>query len=137
MKMPVRTIYGIQALFEISLHGVPEGAKATEIAQAQGIPIKFLEQILAALKKNKLVKSYRGREGGYVLSRPPKEITLLEVVEALEGPVSLTGEVRKKGIVVQALKKIEAKFIEELKKVTFGELVEEKIKKEKTFVYSI
>jgi len=137
MKMPVRTIYGIQALFEISLHGEPEGAKAMEIAEAQGIPIKFLEQILAALKKNKLVKSYRGREGGYVLSRHPKEITLLEVIEALEGPVSLTGEARRKGIVVQTLKKIEAKFIEELKKVTFGELVEEKIRKEKIFVYSI
>jgi Rrf2 family protein len=137
MKMPVRTIYGLQALFEISLHGEPEGAKATEIAQAQGVPLKFLEQILAALKKSKLVRSYRGREGGYVLYRPPKEITLLEVIEALEGTVSLTGEVRRKGIVVQTLKKIEAKFIEELRKVTFGELVEEKIRKEKISIYSI
>jgi len=137
MKMPVRTIYGLQALFEISLHGEPEGAKATEIAQAQGIPLKFLEQILAALKKNKLVRSYRGREGGYVLSRPPKEITLLEVIEALEGTVLLTGEDRRKGIVVQKLKEIETKFIAELKKVTFGDLVEEKLKKEKISVYSI
>lgn len=137
MKMPVRTIYGIQALFEISLHGEPEGVKATEIAEAQGIPIKFLEQILAVLKKNKLVRSYRGREGGYVLSRPSREITLLEVIEALEGPISLAGAARRKGIVVETLKKIESGFIEDLKKVNFGELVEEKLKKEKTLIYSI
>ncbi|MDD5382640.1 MAG: Rrf2 family transcriptional regulator [Candidatus Margulisbacteria bacterium] len=137
MKMPIRTIYGLQALFEIALHSNIEGVPSSDIAEAQKIPVKFLEQILSSLKKEKLVRSYRGRKGGYILGRLPKDISLLDVIEALEGPVLLTGGGRAENTVRQMLKVIESKLIEELRSVNFEELIKEKIKKEKISLYSI
>lgn len=137
MKITTKTIYGLQALFEIALRGGVVGVSSAEIAKGQKIPLKFLEQILSILKRNKLVKSYRGREGGYVLSRLPKEITLLDAIEALEGPISITGALKRENIVAQILKGIEAELLERLKSFTFADLVEEKLKKEKVPVYSI
>ena len=59
---------------------------ATEIAQRQGIPEPYLEQLLLALRRAALVRSYRGPGGGYTLTRPPAAISLADIVAALEGP---------------------------------------------------
>lgn len=64
---------------------VPIQAKA--IARRQGIPARFLEQVLHAMKKAGLVSSQRGAQGGYVLSKKPSEVSLAEILEALEGPL--------------------------------------------------
>ena len=61
-----------------------------DIAERQGISVKYLEQLVIPLKKAGYVKSVRGPKGGYVLARPPKKITVGEVVTLLEGGVSLT-----------------------------------------------
>lgn len=67
--------------------------KGERIAAAQEIPPKFLENILIALRHAGLVRSQRGAEGGYWLARPPEEITLAEVIRAVEGPLaSVRGE---------------------------------------------
>lgn len=137
MKISARTIYGIQALFEMALHPNLEELKSAEIAEAQGIPSRFLEQILSALKKNGLVLSARGRSGGYSLGRPAKEITLLDVVEALEGPIGFSRSLKKGSILSETLKEIEDGFSRGLKSLTIEELVDEKRKKDKSFIYSI
>jgi Rrf2 family protein len=137
MKLPIRTIYGLQALLEIALNQGAEGVKSTEIAGARGIPVKFLEQILMSLKREKLVKSLRGRSGGYFLGRSAREISLLEAIESLGGPLSLTGGGKKEEVVIQILKKVETDLKNELKKITLEDIVKEKIKKEKISVYAI
>ncbi len=65
--------------------------KSREISHRQEIPLKYLEQIFSTLKKNNLVKSIRGAEGGYLLTRPPQQITVYEILQALEGNLSATG----------------------------------------------
>lgn len=64
-------------------------ATATEIAEAEAIPRKFLEQILSGLKTRGLVASRRGPAGGYVLARPPEAISFAEILRAIDGPLAL------------------------------------------------
>ena len=65
--------------------------QAKSIARRQGIPARFLEQVLHAMKKAGLVSSLRGAQGGYVLSKKPSELSLAEILEALEGPFLSVG----------------------------------------------
>jgi Rrf2 family iron-sulfur cluster assembly transcriptional regulator len=60
------------------------------IAERQGIPVKYLEQIIIPLKKAEYVKSVRGPKGGHMLAKPPEQITVAEVVDLLEGGIKLT-----------------------------------------------
>src|SRR5579872_7105604 len=76
--------------------------KAERIAEAQGIPLSFLQVIMGQLKHAKLVRSSRGTEGGYSLSRPPEDITLADILRAVEGPLvdlhdSRIGELEHRG----------------------------------------
>ena len=64
-----------------------EAQKAEELAREQGIPPNYLVQILIELKAKQIVKSVRGKEGGYLLARPPAEINMREVIEAIHGEV--------------------------------------------------
>lgn len=121
MHISNKTIYGIQALIEISSGEIT----GPVIAEAQKIPKKFLEHVLSSLKKGKLIESSRGRKGGYSLSRPPKHITLLSMIEALEGPIALAAGDRKRSGVLIALNKIEEKLKNEFNAVTLQDLIEE------------
>lgn len=82
-----RTDYAIRALIYLAEH---EGdrSKASEIAEAMEIPKGFLHRVLQELQRARLVSSRPSRRGGYALARRAKEITLLEVVESLEGPLT-------------------------------------------------
>jgi len=72
--------------------------KGDQIAQAQGIPLKFLLNILSELKHARLVRSYRGAEGGYELARDAKDISLADIIRAVEGPLASVHEVRPEEI---------------------------------------
>lgn len=61
----------------------------SEIAQAQGVPESYLAKIFQDLAKSGLVRSHRGARGGFTLARPPEEITLLQIIEAIDGPLAL------------------------------------------------
>ncbi|RJP75143.1 MAG: Rrf2 family transcriptional regulator [Candidatus Abyssobacteria bacterium SURF_17] len=88
MKISAKGDYACRALLELALnHGSGSPVHVTEIAERQGIPRKYLVQILVMLKGAGLVKSKRGIEGGYLLSRAPSEITLGEVVRIVDGPL--------------------------------------------------
>lgn len=73
---------------ELAAAGVQDAVKAEQIAVAQDIPLNFLLGILRELRNAHLVRSQRGREGGYVLSRPASAITLADVIRAVDGPLA-------------------------------------------------
>jgi len=73
---------------ELAAAGAHGAVKAEQIAVAQDIPLNFLLGILRELRNSHLVRSQRGREGGYVLSRPAAEITLADVIRAVDGPLA-------------------------------------------------
>jgi Rrf2 family transcriptional regulator, iron-sulfur cluster assembly transcription factor len=78
--------YGLQAMFYIALHSADDkNVELSEIAAEQNIPKHFLSKILQLLVKNKLLISMKGPNGGFRLSRPSREITLIEVVGAIDG----------------------------------------------------
>ncbi len=88
MKVSTRGDYASRALLSLALHGeqtTPTSVR--DIADRTGLPQPYLEQILLALKGAGLVRSKRGVGGGYVLARSPEEITLAQVVSAVDGPI--------------------------------------------------
>lgn len=85
MNISSRTEYGIRALLVVA--SSKGQLKRSEIAQAAGIPLPFLTQILQSLITAQLIKSQRGPEGGYLLAKDPAKISLLEVITALQGPI--------------------------------------------------
>ena len=89
MKLSTRGRYGIHAMYDLALHanGGPQSIKS--IAEREGIPEAYLEQLIAVLKREGLVASTRGAQGGYTLKRAPEEITVGDVLRALEGKLSL------------------------------------------------
>jgi Rrf2 family protein len=78
--------YALKAVLELSFRFGQGPISISQIAKAQAIPARFLEAILAQLKRGGFVSSRRGNEGGYVLARPPEQITVGEVLRALQGP---------------------------------------------------
>ena len=87
MRVSAKADYAIRAMVELAAAG--EGpVKGERVAQAQAIPIKFLENILLDLRRAGLVESQRGAEGGYWLARPAAEITLAQVIRAVDGPLA-------------------------------------------------
>ncbi|HEX4217585.1 MAG TPA: Rrf2 family transcriptional regulator [Acidimicrobiales bacterium] len=88
MKVSTRGDYASRALLSLALHTTTDGPTAVrDIAERTGLPQPYLEQILLALKGAGLVRSKRGVGGGYVLARPPDEITLSQIVSAVDGPI--------------------------------------------------
>jgi Rrf2 family protein len=87
MRITAKADYAVRGAVELAAAG--EGpVKGDAIAEAQGIPVRFLENILAELRHAGLVLSQRGAEGGYRLARPPAEISLADVIRAVEGPLA-------------------------------------------------
>ena len=87
MRISAKIDYALRACTELALAG--DGPmKGERIAEAQGIPIKFLERILSELRNAGIVGTQRGVDGGYWLARPAGEITLADVMRAVEGPLA-------------------------------------------------
>ena len=81
--------YALHALIVIGAHGSDELLQIAEIAKEARVPHKFLEQILLDLKKRGIVRSRRGRAGGYLLGANPKDISFADVIRAIDGPLAL------------------------------------------------
>ena len=77
--------YAFKAVFELALRNNPEPVKTHQLAKAQAIPARFLEIILSELKAAGFLLSRRGNEGGYMLARPPRDITLGEIIRFIDG----------------------------------------------------
>ena len=89
MKISTKCRYGIRAVVEIARNFNQAPTKRKDISSDQNIPNSYLENILIALKHNNIVVSIRGAGGGFMLRRPPSEITMLDIFEALQGNISL------------------------------------------------
>ncbi|WP_455245414.1 RrF2 family transcriptional regulator [Petrachloros mirabilis] len=86
MKVSLRSTYGIMAAVDLAMHPGSLPIQAKSIAKRQGIPARFLEQVLHMMKKAGLVSSLRGAQGGYVLTKNPSELSVADILEALDGP---------------------------------------------------
>src|SRR5919202_4188635 len=87
MRLTMRSDYGAHAVIELALHYGQGPLQCAEIAARQKIPEAYLDQLLSSLKRVGIVRSQRGPHGGHELARDPRELTLGDVVTALEGPV--------------------------------------------------
>jgi Rrf2 family protein len=86
VKLSVKSDYATRAVLGLARHYATGGAmRAEDLAEEQGIPANYLVQILIELKSTRIVRSLRGKEGGYMLARPPAQITLGDVLRAIHG----------------------------------------------------
>jgi Rrf2 family protein len=92
MRISCKVEYGIRALLDLALHIQQGPSLSRDTAQRQGIPETYLNQLLLQLRRSGLVASVRGPRGGHLLARPADEISMLEIVEALEGPLVVMPE---------------------------------------------
>ena len=88
MLFSTKAEYGVRLLVELGRRGDTGPVALASVAEAETLPLSYLEHLVARLRDAGLVSSTRGAHGGYRLARPAGEITMLEVVEALEGPVA-------------------------------------------------
>ena len=137
MKLSVRSDYAARAVLWLARH-YHEGTarKVEEMGHEQGIPPKYLVQILIALKGKQIVKSQRGKEGGYLLAKPPSEITFGDVLRCIHGEVfdspalsdpHCPEELRR------AWKKLQSSLESTADSITFQQLLEQGNKKEEMY----
>ena len=84
MKLTSKGRYAVMAMADLAKNNAKDPTSLTEISLRQGISISFLEQLFLKLRKDNLVKSVRGPLGGYVLNKPPEEIKLLSIINAVD-----------------------------------------------------
>jgi Rrf2 family protein len=87
MRISAKVDYAVRAAVELASGG-PGPLKGERIAHAQDIPLKFLENILGELRHAGIVRSQRGMEGGYWLARPAGEVSIADIIRAVEGPLA-------------------------------------------------
>jgi Rrf2 family protein len=88
VRISAKSDYAVRAMAELASAYDGGAVKAEDIASAQEIPLNFLLGILRELRNGHLVRSVRGRDGGYLLSRPPQEIALADVIRVVDGPLA-------------------------------------------------
>jgi Rrf2 family cysteine metabolism transcriptional repressor len=87
LSITTKSPYALRALTELARMGSSDPVPIAELARRRDIPVQFLEQLFATLRRAGVLRSQRGVKGGYTFARAPSEITVLEVVELLDGPV--------------------------------------------------
>jgi len=128
--------YGLAALFELAKYSNMGYTQIKNIASEQNIPQNYLEQLLSILKKAGLVESMRGPQGGYKLSREANKIRIIDVIEALDGPLTISDSSRPSEVLNIYWEKIEAQF-KDLLNDTLEKLVNEEIKLNKRLSFQI
>ncbi|RME93567.1 MAG: Rrf2 family transcriptional regulator [Verrucomicrobia bacterium] len=128
MKLSVKSDYAARAILALarSQPGIPR--KVEELAAEQNIPANYLVQILIELKTRGLVASQRGKVGGYTLAKPPSQITLADVLEAIHGHVFDTPAIDDPncpGELRDAWRRLREKVVEAAREIDFQTLVEE------------
>jgi Rrf2 family protein len=97
MNLSKKSRYGLRALIDLASSAENEHVALNNIAERNGISPQYLEQVFASLRKSGLVKSIKGAQGGYRLARSPKEITVSQILEALDGSYLIDEEEGKAG----------------------------------------
>lgn len=95
MRISSKGEYGLRAIFDLAQRFGKGPVQSEEIAGRQGIPVNYLNQLLILMRRAGLIESLRGPQGGHMLARKPEDITLLEVLTVLEGPLLPTENSRE------------------------------------------
>ncbi|MGX9671069.1 Rrf2 family transcriptional regulator [Mycobacterium sp. HM-7] len=88
MRMSAKAEYAVRAMVELAAAETGVLVKTEDLAKAQGIPAQFLVDILTNLRTDRLVRSHRGRDGGYELARPAADISIADVLRCIDGPLA-------------------------------------------------
>lgn len=91
MKISTKGRYGLRILIDLATHDPGKPRLLKDIAQSQLVSEKYLSRLVLDLRRAKLIRSVRGAKGGFFLARSPETITLLEILETMEGPISVVG----------------------------------------------
>jgi Rrf2 family protein len=146
MKLSARTKYGVRLMVELALKFGKGPVFLRDIAKKEEISEKYLSQIVIPLKAKGLINSYRGAYGGYTLSRSPSEITIKEIVEILEGNLTLVECVENPAVCKRVCGcvsrtvwiRLKEKISETLSSINLDDLIKlYKEKKEKILMYNI
>jgi Rrf2 family protein len=97
-SVTAKSPYALSALAELGRSGAGGPVPIAELARRRDIPVQFLEQLFASLRRAGVLRSQRGVKGGYAFARQPGEVTVLEVIELLDGPLGRDAE----GIIAEA-----------------------------------
>lgn len=88
MRMSAKAEYAVRAMTQLAVTAPGALVKTDDLAKAQGIPAQFLVDILSDLRADHLVRSHRGRDGGYELARPAEDISIADVLRCIDGPLA-------------------------------------------------
>jgi Rrf2 family transcriptional regulator, cysteine metabolism repressor len=137
VKLSVKSDYAARAVLGLARH-YPEAAalRMEDVAEEQGVPPKYLPQILLELKARGIVRSVRGKEGGYLLARAPAEITLGDVLRAVDGPVlgvPAPGNAGGPPELLRAWQRLQQSLENAADSISFQLLLEEGAEKEKMY----
>lgn len=134
MKINQATDYGFRAVLYLASQPPGEVVEAQIIARSQVVPMRYLLKIMPYLIKAGIISSQRGVGGGYMLARQPGDISLLDVIEAIEGPIHLNRCLQdpeyctKQGAsyctVHQALEDIERRLVQDFRQYSFADLLD-------------
>ncbi len=91
MKISTRGRYGLRIMTDLAQHDGDKPRMISDICKDQGLSRKYVGRLIIALRKAGMIYSVRGAKGGYKIKRLPREISLLEIVETMEGPISIVG----------------------------------------------
>ncbi|MGE5489556.1 MAG: RrF2 family transcriptional regulator [bacterium] len=133
LKLTKKADYGLIALRHLAVAPAGEAASAKEIAEAYGIPLPLLSKVLQKLARGGLLASVQGTNGGYKLTRDPMNITALEAISAIEGPIVLTAcftshsgcDHSVRCSVREPLRKVHERIISVLEGMTIAEIAAE------------
>ena len=135
MKLSTRGRYGLRAMLDIAINQGDGPITLHSISERQGISVGYLEQLMVPLKKEGLIRSVRGAQGGYLLAREPDKITVGDIIRALEGPIAPVACVsedfpeecdRAEGCVTRLVwAKVRDSIAEVLDSLTLADLIEE------------
>jgi Rrf2 family cysteine metabolism transcriptional repressor len=135
MNISVKGEYALQAVFDLATQPPGHPVKIAGIAKRQKIPQKFLELILASLKQGGFVESKRGAEGGYLLARPAREITVGEVIRFFDGSREKErGRSRPEGPFTEVWRRVDEAVSEVVDKTTFADIEQDWTEKHARFV---
>lgn len=133
MKLTARSQYALLALTYLARQEDDRFITIETIATAQGIPLKFLEQLLLAMKRGKFVHSHKGQQGGYRLAKRPEEISLAEIIRHFDGalsPVQSTSEyfyesgpLEKEQQLTRVFKELRDIISERMEKTTLADVI--------------
>jgi Rrf2 family transcriptional regulator, cysteine metabolism repressor len=129
LSITSKSPYAIRALTELARSGEGGPVPIGELARRRDIPVQFLEQLFATLRRAGVLRSQRGVKGGYSFARPPQDVTVLDITELLDGPVGAGAE----GVFAEAA----AATRDVLAKTTIADLVEREARASGAAMYYI